>query len=76
MEDPSAFDEAKPRTYKQEAEARRRQNERKILQLMRIPDQVSFEQALVERFGLKPETPEYAAALAAWHEGIRQLRRP
>ena len=61
------FDQARPRTPKGEAKLRERIVMDEMRALTAVADEAKFKELLAS-YGLKPEQPEYAAALAAWRE--------
>jgi hypothetical protein len=62
------FDVAKPRTSRGEARAREGLMMKKMEALLSESTEASFKEKLEKTFGIKPGSPQFDAALRAWHD--------
>jgi hypothetical protein len=73
MKKTSAFQEAKPRTPRDEAHKREKKVMDAMGDLLAMDDEEAFKRVLAERFGIKPGNPRYQKVIATWAE-IRRER--
>ena len=71
MKKPSPFNQAMPRTPKDEARQREKKIMRAMEELVEIADEDEYKRRLAERFDIQPGHPRFEKALATW----KALRR-
>jgi len=68
MKIPSDFDEARPRTPKNEARQREIKAKKAMRELTDLDDEGEYKRILAEKYGIVPGHSRYEKAIAAWRE--------